>query len=166
MTGLKGVHSEIHTLFPASTDDGFPTLNKPPVRKLIAKIKNISHKVVRQRSKRLSNETVLLYERRRTLAKQTAQLHRESTRARRGQEKEHKRQILGGTMWGYGPMAGRQHGDGDGDTDQSQGCYMFKGARRDSDDYGPEEVDALRRRTGKFWYQGTKWGIECGRPGQ
>lgn len=161
---MKPVHSRFHEHFPEFSPDPLPKVNKSTFERLFSTARKINQEVACRRSKRLSNATALLYERRRKLAKQTAQLHRNRMKACRRQEKEHKRQNLGGMVWGYDPMAGRRHAGNELNT--SLGCYIFRDARIDNDVYGPEEVDALRRRTGKFWHQGSTWGIECGGPGR
>lgn len=57
-------------------------------------------------------------------------------------------------------MAGRIPGK----DSEAKGCYIFRGVVDDSDEYGAEEIDALGRRTGRFWLSSSKWGIEYGGP--
>ena len=118
----------------------------------------------------MSNPTVKAYERRRSAAKELVRKHHSAKEARKKHEEEFKERLtgIGGTMWGYDPMAGRiaiehsspnvQHG--------MHGCYVFRGSRHDSDEYGVDEIDILGRRTGRKWLHGSKWGVESGGPGR
>lgn len=139
-------------------------------------LKSITHKPCKTRetlgqkgSRRLSTATALAYQRQRSIAQQMVDEHRHAKRARKKREKQHKRKSqLSGTVWGYDPMAGRvsETYNASAAHHHVHGCYIFKGPRNESDEYGVAKIDSLGRRTGRQWLQGSKWGIECGGPGR
>lgn len=125
--------------------------------------------VAERRAWRMTTATALAYERRRSTDSRMVDEHRHAKESRKKHEAEHKRRSrLSGTVWGYNPMAGRlsEAHDSPSPDHHVHGCYIFRGARDDSDEYGVNEIDSLGRRTSRQWLQGSKWGIERGGPGR